>query len=192
MRAASYHLACLLAATHVADATELRLDSVIARTERGEVELVLDSKTVFTLDAEAGTLASTGAWAAQLALGPSRLIRYSHKVEGLTASADGELTVRSYECVEGTLGATVGLNFCGSYQFGGNALDDGGYGDDVRIGEPISLQNYHVSRFDWNGERLVLIVGPDDPAQPDGQPEKGLELTFLPAGRSDGNGAKQQ
>lgn len=155
-----------------AGAVDLTLDSVTATGPGGEVRLRVDSRATFDFDPATGTLRSAGTWIAEYTL-PNRLTRFAHKVEDLRATADGQLTVRSYECVEGAFGAAfLAASLCGNYRFGQNGLDDGGLPDDEVVAPPRSFDRYRVSSLEWDGAELRLVLGAAGPAEA-GQTEAG-------------------
>jgi hypothetical protein len=144
-----------------ARAVELVLESVTATTNSGEVKLRLDSRATFSFDPGAGVLLSSGTWIAEYAL-PNQLTRIAHKVEDMRATVDGQLTMKSSECVEGAFGAAfMNANLCGNYRFGPNGIDEGGLADDEVGGPPKSLASYRISDFDWDGAELVLALAND-------------------------------
>jgi len=160
-------------------AGEVSLKSVAELLVSGSRELRLESRAVFWFDPDTATLTSSGIWTGQIVLGPSQLTRYGHKFEDLSASADGQLAARSYECVEGTLGAAMlDRNMCGHYQFGPNGLDDGGLADDVPQGPALSLSSYRVGALTWDDKDLVIVLNTDMADAADGAPQQGLKLTF--------------
>lgn len=143
-----------------AQAVELLLEKVTATTSSGEVDLRLSNRATFSFDPGAGVLLASGTWIAEYAL-PNRLTRMAHKVEDMRANADGKLTMKSYECVEGAFGAAfMNANTCGNYRFGANGIDEGGLADDEVLGPPKSLIRWGISDFDWDGDVLVLILAP--------------------------------
>ncbi|MEO8444789.1 MAG: hypothetical protein ABI567_07290 [Gammaproteobacteria bacterium] len=157
-------------------AVELSLDSVTAVTASGDVRLRVNSRGPFDFDPASGVLVSSGTWIAEYAL-PNQLTRFAHKVENLRATAGGELSMKSYECVEGAFGAAfMNANICGNYRFGPNGLDDGGIADDEVAGPPKSLAGYSVSAFEWNGETLDVALTADAPGGNDIYNEYGLRL----------------
>lgn len=156
---------------------QLALESVTATTNAGEVKLRLDSRATFSFDPGAGVLVSSGTWIAEYAL-PNQLTRMAHKVEDMRVTADGELAMRSAECVEGAFGAAfMNANICGNYRFGENGIDDGGLADDEVVGPPKSLARYRISGFDWDGATLVLALASD--AAGDVFQESGLSLRLV-------------
>lgn len=142
-----------------ADAVDLSLDSLVQADGNRQLEFRIESRAAFRFDPDQQVLSAAGVFTAQNVVGPGRLSRFSHKIEDLRAAADGSLAVRSYECVEGTLGAVVGLSFCGNYRFGPNNLDDGGMADDEVLGVPRSLAGFRVQSLAWDGRTLELALG---------------------------------
>lgn len=162
-----------------ARAAELVLESVTATAGPGDVRLRVSSRANFSFDPGAGVLVSSGAWVAEYAL-PNQLTRMAHKVEDLRASVDGQLAVKSYECVEGAFGAAfMSASFCGNYRFGPNGIDEGGLGDDEVLGPPRSLARYAISEFDWDGATLVLTLTADNPGAPEVFKEYALRLRLV-------------
>jgi len=160
-----------------ARAVELLLENVTATTNSGEVKLRLNSRATFSFDPGAGVLLSSGTWVAEYAL-PNQLTRIAHKVEDLRATADGQLAMKSYECVEGAFGAAfMNANICGNYRFGPNGIDEGGLADDEVSGPPKTLASYRVGDFDWDGATLVLTLAND--AAGDIFQEAGLKLRLV-------------
>ena len=105
-------------------ALEVSLDQVTGINKRGgEFQFSLENRAKFDFDPDENTLSSSGTWVAENRTGPNLLIRYSHKVENFSVNAKGIYSVKSYECVEGTFGAMLGMNYCGNYRFGPNTLD---------------------------------------------------------------------
>lgn len=142
-----------------ADAVDLALDSLMQADGNRQLQFRIESRATFQFDADAQVLTSSGVFTAQNVVGPGQLSRLIHKIEDLRAAADGSLVVRSYECVEGTLGAVVGLSFCGNYRFGPNGVDDGGLADDEVLGQPRSLAGFQVRALSWDGQALKLTLG---------------------------------
>jgi hypothetical protein len=143
-----------------AQPVELLLERVTATTSTGETDLRLGNRATFSFDPGAGVLRASGTWIAEYTL-PNRLTRMAHKVEDMRATADGKLTMKSYECVEGAFGAVfLNANTCGNYRFGPNAIDEGGVADDEVLGPPKSLARWGISDFDWNGKILLLVLAP--------------------------------
>jgi len=100
-------------------------------------------------------------------------------VEDMTASVDGGLSMRSYECVEGTFGVMVAaINYCGNYRFGPNGVDDGGMPDDVIVGPPKSLDSFTVTALNWDGDSLLLVLSKGGTGEDAVHSESGLELRF--------------
>jgi hypothetical protein len=96
----------------------------------------------------------------------------------MSASLDGRLSMRSYECVEGTFGVMVAANnYCGNYRFGPDGVDDGGMLDDEIVGPPKSLASFTVTALTWDGESLLLVLSSADPGQAV-FPESSLQLRF--------------
>lgn len=156
-------LALSPALTH-AQAVELQLEKVTASTGTGPVELRLGGRASFSFDPGAGLLLASGTWIAEYAL-PNRLTRIAHKVEDMRATADGQLAMKSCECVEGAFGAAfLNANICGNYRFGPNGIDDGGLADDEVEGSPRSLAHWGISDFAWDGQVLLLTLAPDSDA----------------------------
>ncbi|MCK6371451.1 MAG: hypothetical protein L6Q83_09040 [Gammaproteobacteria bacterium] len=165
------------------EVVEVVLERVTEFDGRQQLRLVVESRGEFFFDTGTQTLTSAGIWTAQQALGPSRLTRYTHRVEGLTVGADDAFDMRSYECIEGTLGATaLNANVCGNYGFGPNFVDDGGYGDDVPRGPPKSLYDYRLEALEWDGERLRVVLA-RPPLVVDDPPVGRLELEFTRAAK---------
>ncbi len=158
-------------------AVEVTLDSVTAMAPSGETNLRIDGRAKFEFDPDTSTLTAAGTWIAEYVAGPGRMTRFSHKVEDMSASLDGRLSMKSYECVEGTYGAIVVANNCGNYRFGPNMLDDGGAVDDVFVGPRKSLASFAVTALTWDGESLLLIIGTDSAGEAV-FPEYSLELRF--------------
>lgn len=153
-------LLALLPAPSTAQAVVLLLEKVTATTNSAEVELRLSNRATFSFDPGAGVLLASGTWIAEYAL-PNRLTRMAHKVEDLRATADGQLSMKSCECVEGAFGAAfMNANTCGNYRFGPNGIDEGGLADDEVLGPPKSLARWGISDFDWDGEVLLLTLAP--------------------------------
>jgi hypothetical protein len=145
-----------------APAVELVLDSVMANQGGREMRLRVGGRATFDLDPEAGVLTAAGTWTATFQP-PNQYPRFTHKVEDMRAAADGALSMRSYECVEGTFGAELlGQNVCGRYGFGANMTDDGGAVDDEPKGTPIALADWTVGAFDWDGKSLLVVLVADD------------------------------
>lgn len=142
-----------------ADAVDLSLDSLVQADGSRQLEFRIESRAAFRFDPDQQVLSAAGVFTAQNVVGPGQLSRLSHKFEDLRAAADGSLAVRSYECVEGTLGAVVGLSFCGNYRFGSNGIDDGGLADDEVLGQPRSLAGFQVKAMRWDGQGLELTLG---------------------------------
>ncbi len=158
----------------------LSLHGVTEFSARREIRLQVESRVRFELDTIAQTVTSSGSWTAQYVMGPMRLVRHTHRLEDFSASADGWFSVRSYECIDGTMGATMlGANVCGNYRFGPNGLDDGGYGDDVRLGPPKSLDGYRLESFEWNGTMLVITLATATTTAEE-KPASRLVLDFRP------------
>jgi hypothetical protein len=169
----------LLTAPCGAGALEVVLDTVAANTSRGVIRFRLDNKAVFDFDADTEILTSSGTWIAQNIIGPNAYVRYSHKLENFSASAEGWHTVKSYECVEGTFGAALlQANICGNYRFGPNRMDDGGLVDDIAVGSPKSLNHYVVSLFNWDGSNLEIILSPKNLEQREIYTELSIQLSF--------------
>ena len=160
-------------------ALEVDLESVTGKKSRGEIRFSLDNKAIFDFDPDTNTLTSKGTWIALNKTGPNELYRYSHKVENFIVSAENGFSAKSYECVEGTFGAMILRNYCGNYNFGSNMTDDGGFVDDKSSGLPISLYYFEVSLFEWDSEKLVVILSPKDPDRTEAYPELSLTLTFV-------------
>jgi hypothetical protein len=151
---------------------ELVLDTVTANQAGRELRLRVGGRASFDLDPEAGVLTAAGTWTATFQP-PNQYPRFTHKVEDMRAGADGALSMRSYECVEGTFGAELlAQNVCGRYGFGTNMTDDGGAVDDESQGAPISLADWMVGAFDWDGRSLLVVLVARDPAT------DSLELRF--------------
>jgi hypothetical protein len=183
MRKMALLLLALLAMATAATAgtVTLKLDRVTQRTARGENPLRVDSRATFAFDPEAGTLQASGTFYAQSVVGgPQQLTRFTHQVEDLRVAADGTLTVKSYQCIEGTFGAMLAANLCGNYRFGPNFRDDGGYGDDVVVGPPRSLAPFRVTGRAWDGQELVLTLSADGLTDGSVFPEDGLTLSLTP------------
>ncbi|MBL8200622.1 MAG: hypothetical protein JNK40_06590 [Chromatiales bacterium] len=183
--AARLAITALLVALPAAQATavELALESVTATTGSGEVKLRLSSRATFDFDPALGVLVASGTWIAEYAL-PNQLTRIGHKVEDLRATADGQLAMKSYECVEGAFGAAfMQANICGNYRFGPNGIDEGGLADDEVLGPPRSLAGYGIGGFDWDGATLVLTLVADAAGESGIFPEPGfsLRLVAMPA-----------
>lgn len=170
---------CLLLLASGAGAVELTLDTVIATGSGGDVNLRLDSRRAsFDFDPATGTLLSAGTWIAEYGL-PNGLTRFGHKVEDLRVSPDGQITVRSYECVEGAFGAVfLEASLCGNYRFGPNGLDDGGLVDDVVVAAPRSFDRYRVSNLEWDGHELRLTLSAGSLAEVDPLPVQDLTLVL--------------
>lgn len=180
LSAAAFALVLLFhAGPAAAQAVELVLDSVTATIGSGEVKLRLSSRASFSFDPGAGVLLSSGTWIAEYAL-PNQLTRMAHKVEDMRATADGKLSMKSYECVEGAFGAAfMNANICGNYRFGPNGIDEGGLPDDEVFGPPKSLASYLISDIDWDGESLGLTLAPNDPGKSEVFRENGLKLRLV-------------
>jgi len=143
-----------------AQVVELQLEKVTATTGSGEVELRVSGRASFGFDPGAGVLLSSGTWIAEYPL-PNRLTRMAHKVEDMRATADGQLAMKSYECVEGAFGAGfLDASICGNYRFGPNGIDEGGIEDDEVLGPPKSLARWGIGEFDWDGKALLLTLTP--------------------------------
>jgi hypothetical protein len=169
----------LLTAPCAAGALEVALSTVAANTSRGVIQFRLDNKAIFDFDTDTETLTSAGTWIAQNIIGPNAYIRYSHKVENFSASAEGWHVFKSYECVEGTFGAALLLaNICGNYRFGPNLVDDGGLVDDIAVGPPKSLVHYEITLFNWDGSILKVILSPKNLEQREIYKELSIELSF--------------
>ena len=165
-------------------AVELVLESVTALTDSGEVQLRLTDRARFDLDPVTATLVSSGTWLAEYVL-PNQVTRFAHKVEDLRVTADGPLTMRSYECVEGTFGATfLAANSCGNYRFGPNGIDEGGAADDEAGGPARSLTGYRVAAFDWDGKSLLLDLVNPDPGSAGLFRENRLRLRLVAKGKT--------
>ena len=161
-----------------ARAVELVLDSVTASTSTGEVKLRLTTRASFDFDPGAAVLVSSGTWIAEYAL-PNQLTRFAHKVEDLRAGVEGQLSMKSYECVEGAFGAAfMNANICGNYGFGPNGIDEGGLADDQVSGPPKSLAGYRIADAEWNGETLVLSLEEGSDAGTQIFSESGFTLRF--------------
>ncbi|TFG83435.1 MAG: hypothetical protein E4H19_11605 [Chromatiales bacterium] len=158
-------------------AVEVTLDSVAAIRPSGKDNLRIDGRAKFEFDPDTSTLAAAGSWTAEYVMGPSRLTRFSHKVENMSASLDGRLTMRSYECVEGTFGV-LAISHCGNYRFGPNGVDDGGTLDDVIVGPPKSLASFTVTALTWDGDSLLVVLTKDPVREEAVFPESGFELKF--------------
>jgi hypothetical protein len=170
----------LVAALSPAHAIELALESVDGEGWRGPFTLSLDVDAVFEYDVETGSLTSAGTWVGQLNVGPYGRFRFAHKFENLGVDADGIISMRSYECVEGTLGSSMLLvNICGNYRYGPNLLDDGGLVDDEPVGPPKSIDDYVTDSLDWDGANLVLVLSKTNPDIKEVFPEYGLTLKFV-------------
>ncbi len=168
----SLALAAVLLTTP-ASGVELTLDGVVASSGGRDYRLRLTSKASFDFNPATGSLRSSGTWIIEYVL-PNYQNRFSDKVEDFSISPDGQLAMRSYECVEGTFGAGfLGSNVCGNYGFGPNGIDEGGLVDDVVNGPPRSLAAYGISSRDWDGSALVLTL-----TSPDGN--QSLTLTLHP------------
>ncbi len=160
-----------------APALEVTLDEVTSEgTAGGERALRIDGRAKFQFDPDTSTLTSTGTWTAEYMAGPSRLTRFSHKVEDMTVSPD-RFSMKSYECVEGTFATILVASNCGNYRFGQNALDDGGMADDEVVGSPKSLASFTVTSLTWDGESLLLILSSDNAGEQI-FPESSLKLKF--------------
>jgi hypothetical protein len=158
--AASAVLLCLFCAP--APAVELVLDGVTANQAGREIRMNVGGRATFDFDPVAGVLTSSGSWMATWQA-PNQYPRFSHKVEDMRASAAGDLSMRSYECVEGTFGAELlAQNICGRYSFGANLTDDGGAIDDEVKGEPVSLIGWKVAALDWDGKSLRVVLAAGD------------------------------
>lgn len=165
--------------TH-AQAVELQLEKVTATTGTGPVELRLGGRASFSFDPGAGLLLASGTWIAEYPL-PNRLTRIAHKVEDMRATADGQLAMKSYECVEGAFGAAfLNANICGNYRFGRNGVDEGGLEDDEVLGPPKSLARWGISDFAWDGQVLLLTLAPGSETGGEIFPESALELRLVP------------
>lgn len=160
-------------------AVEVLLEEVksVAGAPAAEYKLRVDGRAKFDYDPGTDTLTSVGTWNGAYLYGPSQLTRFSHKVEDMGASVDGGLSMRSYECEEGTYGEFGKASTCGNYQFGANGLDDGGLVDDLVIGPRKSLAEYTVTALTWDGETLLLTIGSNDPSR-SVFPEASFELRF--------------
>lgn len=159
-------------------AVELELDRVTASTASGDVRLRLTSRAVFDFDPGAGVLTSSGSFVAEYQL-PNQLTRFGHKVEDLRVTVEGDMAMKSYECVEGAFGAAfLAANLCGNYRFGPNGLDDGGIADDAVQGPPRSLAGHRAGDFDWDGTELEFTLLPDPAAGAQIFNETGLRLHF--------------
>jgi hypothetical protein len=89
--------------------------------------------------------------------------------------------MKSYECVEGTLGGPfLGVSLCGNYRFGPNGVDEGGVGDDVSAGAPRSLVDWQVEGLEWDGNFLAVSLVPPGGTGGDLFPEQGLTLRLRP------------
>jgi hypothetical protein len=167
-------LVVLGALPNLASAQPLVLERAMLLDADREWNLWVTGRATFDFDVEKGTLTASGTWLASYGI-PGQPRRYTHKVEDMVVTADGELRMRSYECVEGFFGAQVmARNLCGNYSFGANGTDDGGFADDVVNGPPISLADYRVDSFDWNGDALVVVLAGG------GEKANRLTLTFSP------------
>lgn len=164
--------------TVAADTVDLTLDSLVQADGNRQLQFRIESRATFQFDADAQVLTSSGVFTAQNVVGPGQLSRLSHKIEDLRAAADGSLAVRSYECVEGTLGAFVGLSFCGNYRFGPNGVDDGGLADDEVLGQPRSLAGFQVRALSWDGQALQLTLGAGNHDGEDAAGQNELILKF--------------
>jgi len=156
-----------------ASAVEVVLESVTA----GGVNLRVDGRAKFDFDPDTSTLSAAGTWTAEYVVGRG-ISRLTHRVEDMRASMDGQLSMRSYECVEGTFGATLAANSCGNYRFGPNGIDDGGTFDDVVVGPPKSLASFAVTALTWDGESLLLALSAGTDIAEAVFPESVLELRF--------------
>jgi hypothetical protein len=167
-------LVVLGALPNLASAQPLVLERAMLLDAGSESKLWVTGHATFDFDADKGVLTASGTWLATYGL-PGQPHRFAHKVEDMVVTADGEIRMRSYECVEGFFGAQVmARNLCGNYSFGANGTDDGGFADDVVNGPPISLADYRVDSFDWNGDALVVVLAGG------GEKENRLTLTFSP------------
>lgn len=158
-------------------AVEVKLDTITAFAGTGDFKLRIDGRARFQFNPDTRVLTSSGTWTGEYVFGPDQITRFSHKVQDMVASADGRLSMKSYECVEGTFGATVIASYCGNYRFGPNLIDEGGAGDDVVVGPPKSLTGFTVTALTWDGKSLLLVLSSDDPRQAV-FPESSLELKF--------------
>jgi hypothetical protein len=163
-------------ATRVA-AVEVALDSVTGMGPSGEVSLRLGGRATFDFNPGSTTLTSSGTWIGEYLVGPNRATRFSHKVEDMRASLKDGLSMRSYECVEGTFGQNLAANNCGNYRFGPNGVDDGGTADDVLVGAPRSLASFIITTMKWDGESLLLVINPPVIGE-SVFPESALEMKF--------------
>jgi hypothetical protein len=169
----------LVAALSPVHAIELALENVAGEGRRGPFTLSLDVDAVFEYDVETGSLTSAGTWVGQLDVGPYGYYRFAHKFENFGVDADGIISVRSYECVEGTFGGgMLSVNICGNYRYGPNFLDDGGLVDDETVGPPKSIYDYVIDSLDWDGTNLVLVLSKTNPDITEVFPEYGLTLKF--------------
>jgi len=163
-------------ATKVA-AVEVKLESVTAMGPSGEVSLRVDGRARFDFDPDSTALTASGTWIGEYLVGPNRATRFSHKVEDMRASLKDGLSMRSYECVEGTFGENLAANNCGNYRFGPNGIDDGGMADDVIVGAPRSLASFIITTMTWDGETLLLVINPPVIGE-SVFPESALEMKF--------------
>ena len=176
-------LAVLLATPLVAvtaDRISLRLTGASETDVRGEGNLRVESRIQFEFSEDGGpALESRGSWTAERSAGPRGLSRYTYKIEDLQVNADGAVSVRSFECVEGTLGGeALAANLCGGYRFGPNMIDDGGYGDDVSVAAHRSLEGFVATLFSWDGSELTVVIEPAGSIAATLNPIKKLTLKF--------------
>ncbi len=171
----------LLLVASSATAVELRLQSVTESYGGRDFSLRVESKAVFEFDPENSTLHSSGTWIGENVVGPGQLSRYSYKVENFQIGADGKISTKSYECVEGTFGAhLLSRSLCGNYSFGPNQVDDGGIADDVSNGPARTLDGHRLSSMNWTGELLVITLSEDSPESAAAVASHALTLTFSP------------
>ena len=168
-----------LLVSDAAFAVALSLDEAVGTNKRGAAILfALEVRATFDYDVDKEELSSSGTWIAQNRTGPSLLIRYSHKVENFSVSIANGIFMKSYECVEGTFGATILINYCNNYRFGKNQTDDGGYVDDLSTGLNLSMYYYEAAKIDWDGSTLTVMLVPKSSIDIAALPELGITLVF--------------